>query len=304
MYAASLGAPSNERSGKAIMARQKEGDIGTFHYHDNLNRAIRHAGRILVDLIPHIYDSNRVVRILGYDSKPDNVEINPSQQTASQKVGMKTLYNLSVGTYDVAISTGPSYNTLRQEAAESMERMVQASPELMGVIGDLLVKNMDWPGADEISQRLKLTLPPQILEAEKASKGQDVSPEVQQLQAQFEQQMAEKDQLMEQAAQELEELRKEVEKNREANELKRDELHIKAADTEIKAYQAETQRMSAVAVAMTPEQIQQIVLQTIQDMMTPNAPEVGQSGGEEMANEMPLPEISEPSLMEQQPNGY
>jgi len=271
MYSSSLGAPSNERSGKAIMARQKEGDVGTFHYHDNLNRAIRHAGRILVDLIPHIYDSARVVRILGYDSSPDNVEIDPTMPSASQKLGTKTIYNLGVGTYDVAITTGPSYNTLRQEAAESIERMVQAQPELMSVIGDLLVKNMDWPGADEISARLKLMLAPPILEAEKAKK--EMSPELQQMQAQFDQQMQEKDQMMEQAAQMIEQLQAEAQKATEGKELKEQELVIKAADTEIKAYQAETQRMSAVATAMTPEQIQQIVLQTIQDMMQPTIPQ-------------------------------
>jgi hypothetical protein len=267
MYAASLGAPSNERSGKAIMARQKEGDVGTFHYHDNLNRAIRHAGRILVDLIPNIYDSNRVVRILGYDGASDSAELDPNLPTASQKQGVKTLYNLGVGTYDVAVSTGPSYNTLRQEAAESMAEMVQANPNLMGVIGDLLVKNMDWPGADEISARLKLTLAPEIRAAEQA--GKDISPELQEAQAEFQKQLQEKDQMMEQAAQKIEELQQEVDKNTEANSLKQDEILIKAADTEIKAYAAETQRLSAVAAAMTPEQIQQIVLQTIQDLITP-----------------------------------
>lgn len=289
MYSASLGAPSNERSGKAITARQKEGDVGTFHYHDNLNRAIRHAGRILVDLIPHIYDSNRIVRILGYDSTPDQVEINPMQSTASQRLGVKTVYNLGVGSYDVAIDTGPSYTTMRQEASESMERMVQANPQLMSVIGDLLVKSMDWPGAEQIADRLKLTLAPQVLEAEKAKK--DMSPEMQQMQAQFDQQMQEKDQMMQQAAQMLQELQSEVAKLQAGAEQKNKELQLKAADTEIKAYVAETDRMSAVAAALTPEQVQAIVLQTLQDMMKTDV----------TANGMPMQMPEAP--LEQQ-NGY
>lgn len=300
MYAASLGAPSNERSGKAISARQKEGDVGTFHYHDNLNRAIRHAGRILVDLIPKIYDSTRAVRILGYDSSATQVKIDPNLVTASQKVGLEMVYNLNVGTYDVAISTGPSYTTLRQEAAESMERMVQANPDLMSVIGDLLVKNMDWPGADEISERLKLVLPPPVLEAEKNKMMDKMPPEMQQAMQAMQQQIEQKDQLMQQASDSIDQLHAELEKLKEGNELKEKEIAIKAADTEIKAYSAETQRMTAVSAAMTPEQVQQLVMQTIQDLMTPNTVQFAPPDYDGMANGMPqMPETP----MEMQPNG-
>lgn len=270
MYAASLGAPSNERSGKAIMARQKEGDVGTYHYHDNLNRAIRYCGRVLIDLIPKIYDTNRVVRILGYDGAVNQAELSPDIPTASQKVGLKMVYNLNVGRYDVSISTGPSYNTLRQEAASSMIEMVQANPALMGVIGDLMVKNMDWPGAEEISDRLKLTLPPEIQQAEQAKKQQTLPPEVQQIISQFEQALQQKDELIGQAAQQIEQMQREMRKLKTDNEAKEKEVIIKAADTEIKAYQAETQRMQALQQAMSPEQIQAIVIQTLADLAQPN----------------------------------
>lgn len=270
MYAASLGAPSNERSGKAIMARQKEGDVGTFHYHDNLNRAIRHCGRILVDLIPKIYDSNRVVRMLGYDGTPGEATIDPNLPTASQKQGLQMMYNLGVGRYDVAISTGPSYNTLRQEAASAMIEMVQANPALMQIAGDLLVKNMDWPGAEELSERLKLTLPPEIQQAEQSKKQQTMPPEMQQAMQQFEMAMQQKDQQLGQAADAIEALQAELKKLQNEADAKNKEVIIKAADTEIKAYQAETQRMQAIQQAMTPEQIQAIVMQTLQDLMTPN----------------------------------
>lgn len=270
MYAASLGAPSNERSGKAIMARQKEGDVGTFHYHDNLNRAIRHCGRVVVDLIPKRYDSTRVVRVLGYDGTPDQAEIDPNQPTASQKVGLKMMYNLGVGTYDVAISAGPSYNTLRAEAAASMVEMVQANPELMTVIGDLMVKNMDWPGAEEISQRLKLALPPAIREAEQKQKQDKMPPEMQAALAQFDQALQAKDQMIQQATEHIEKLMGEMASIKEAHDIKAKEVEVKSDDTAIKAYDAETKRMVAMQPAMTAEELRQIVLQTLVDLGTPS----------------------------------
>ena len=297
MYAASLGAPSNERSGKAIMARQREGDVGTFHYHDNLNRAIRHCGRVLVDLIPKIYDTERVVRILGYDGTPSEAQINPNLPTASQKVGLQMAYNLGVGTYDVSISTGPSYNTLRQEASESMVEMVQANPNLMGIIGDLMVKNMDWPGAEEISERLKLTLPPEIQQAEQAKKQKGMSPEMQQVVSQFEQAIKQKDELIQRATEAIEQMQLEMRELKSDADSKQKEVIIKAADTEIKAYQAETQRMTALQQSMTPEQIQAIVMQTLVDLSTPNQvnlpeqpemqPQMQQMDQEVMANVPP-----------------
>jgi hypothetical protein len=244
MYSASIGAPSNERSGKAIQARQREGDVGTFHYHDNLNRAIRHCGRILVDLIPRIYDSNRVVRILGYDGSTSEATLDPTVPTASAMNGVQSVYNLGVGTYDVTISTGPSYSTLRQEAAASMIEMTQANPQLMGIIGDLMVKNMDWPGAEEISERLKLTLPPEIQQAEMQKKQKGMPPEMQQIVTQFEQAMQQKDQqlqeaegMLQQMSGELQKLKTESQAKMIEAKVKDKELIIKAVDTEIKAYQ-------------------------------------------------------------------
>lgn len=296
MYSSSIGAPSNERSGKAIMARQKEGDVSTFHYHDNLNRAIGHAGRVLVDIIPHFYDSKRVTRILGFDGKADSVQLDPSLPEASMKMGANVIYNLGVGTYDVSVSTGPSYNTLRQEAADSIDRMIQANPQLMTVIGDLLVKNMDWPGADEISDRLKLILDPKILEAED-SKG-SATPELIRAKAVFDKLMQEKDQMMEQAARMIEQLQEEMKKAVEEKNSKEDEIKIKAAETEIHAYKAETDRMVALAGAMTPDQIRAIVLQTLQGLVTDNVPEVSQEPVNGMPEQMPESPQMEPQ------NGY
>lgn len=295
MYSSSIGAPSNERSGKAIMARQKEGDVGTFHYHDNLNRAIRHCGRILVDLIPKIYDTDRVVRILGYDGKPSEAQISPSVPTASQQMGIQMVYNLGVGTYDVTISSGPSYNTLRQEAAESMMQMVQANPALMSVMGDLMVKNMDWPGAEEMSERLKLTLPPEIQQAEMQKKQQTMPPEMQQALQQFEQVVQERDAALQQASQIIEELQAKVKELESEDESKEKEVKIKAVQTEISAYEAETRRLQVVQQAMTPEQIQAIVLQTLNDLATTNAQQYAMP---EEPEEQEEPEMEQPEMEE------
>ena len=116
-YNASLGMTSNERSGKAILARQREGDVGTYHYVDNLARAIRHVGRQLVDLIPKIYDTERIARIIGEDGEPSTVKMNPMQEEPVKKIVnqegivIDKIYNPSVGKYDVRVITGPGYAT-------------------------------------------------------------------------------------------------------------------------------------------------------------------------------------------------
>jgi hypothetical protein len=166
---ASMGKQSNEKSGKAITARKDEGDRGNIEYHNNVGRARRWEGKILVDLIPKIYDTERVVRILGEDGSDDQVTINGPQideQTGQPKVDPKTqqpkpVINLSLGTYDAVVSVGPSYETQREEAADGMIALFGAlPPEAQMIIVDLLVNNLDWPGSDEIAERLKTLLPP------------------------------------------------------------------------------------------------------------------------------------------------
>jgi hypothetical protein len=272
MYNASLGQQSNEKSGKAIMARQREGDMANFHYHDNLARAIRHAGRILVDLIPKVYDTKRVVRVLGMDGTAEMAQIDPNQPVAMQKLGSKSIYNLKVGEYDVSVSSGPSYTTQRQEAAEAMSQMFQGNPQLMGLIGDLFFRSMDWPGAEDIADRLKLTLPPEIQQAEQ-SKGEQ-NPEVQQVIQQTQQALQQKDQMIEAASDKIEELMGQVQLAGQEAQSKQGDLQVKAAELQIKEqelrikegelqikqqelaikqYDAETKRLQAQASAQEAE---------------------------------------------------
>lgn len=158
IHDASLGAQGNETSGRAILARQREGDVSTYAWIDNLARSIEHTGKILVGLIPHIYDTQRIVRVLGEDNTTEMVPIN---SPGLNQEGVPSLLNdLTRGKYDVTVSVGPSYTTKRIEAAESLMQFVQAMPQAAQVAGDLIAKNMDWPGADELGERLKKLLPP------------------------------------------------------------------------------------------------------------------------------------------------
>jgi len=163
---ASLGKQSNEKSGIAIRARQAEGDRGNFAFADHLAKSIQHAGKIILDLIPKIYDTERIVRILGEDGSEELVPLN--QPFQDPKTGEQKIYDMTVGKYDVTVSVGPSYQTQREEAAEGMIALFSNLPDPMKtVMADLVVKNLDWPGAAEIEKRLKAMLPPGIADDEK-----------------------------------------------------------------------------------------------------------------------------------------
>lgn len=187
MYDASIGAQGNETSGRAIVARQREGDTASFSWIDNLARSIQHTGRILIDMIPRIYDTERVIRVMGADDSVELVKIN-------QWVGDGFAYDLSQGKYDVEITVGPSYATKRLEAADSMLAFIQAYPNAAPMVGDLIAKNMDWPGADDIADRLKKMLPPGVAESEDDDPQQvigQMNQQIQQLMMQIEEMGAE-----------------------------------------------------------------------------------------------------------------
>lgn len=184
MYGPTVGAKSQEKSGIALQEQKTQGAVGNYHFPDNLARSIQHTGRILVQWIPKVYDSQRVARMLGEDGAQDMAHLNPELETASaprldkfgQEVG--TIYNLNVGKYDVSISTGPSYTAKRQEAAENQIQLIQARPDVFSLIGDIIMSNMDWPGADKIAERLKTMLPPQIQQMEQKEGKKPPPPEV------------------------------------------------------------------------------------------------------------------------------
>ena len=171
IHDASLGIKSNETSGRAINARQREGDIAAITYYDNGNAAVLEAGDVMNQLISQIYDGTRIVRIIGEDEKLKFLKINDPADPRSP--------DLSVGRYDVALSTGASYSTRRVEAAQAMMDAVQVWPQLLQVAGDLVAKAQDWPGADDLAERLKKSIPQQFLDPDEQTQA---DPQIQQMQ--------------------------------------------------------------------------------------------------------------------------
>lgn len=231
IFDASLGAKSNETSGKAILARQREGDTSTFNFIDNRNRAVEHIGRIIVDLIPQVYTVPRILRCIREDGETYDVPVNqpvqaqpgakpdmPEQFAPAPEMieGMTKMFDLTVGKYDVTVTAGPSFTTRREESAEQMMEFIRLYPQSAPIIGDLLAKNLDWPGADQIAERLQAMLPPQAA-------GQ-VPPMVKQMQ-----------EVIQKGGAELQRLTK--------------ELEDKQRENAIKEFDAETKRIQALAAA-------------------------------------------------------
>lgn len=242
MYSAAIGKSGNATSGKQELAQQREGDTSTFHYIDNLSRSIRHAGRIIVGMVPKIMDTRRMVRIIGDDGESSQATLDPTMAKPFAKIQQqdgkfKRLFNPTIGKYDVTVTVGPSYNTKRMEAAESMTAMTQGNPALFPIIGDLMIKAMDWPMADEIAKRLKSMLPPEIKQMEDAEEGGE-SPEVMMVKQMAEQAIMQKDQELQQAMQALQQMAQQMQDAQDelvkAN-LKAEQTKLSAKESDINA---------------------------------------------------------------------
>lgn len=220
---ASLGTRSNEVSGKAIQARQREGDVATVIYHDNLNASIMEGGDIVNQLIPIAYDTPRTLRVIGADDKHKLMSVNDPNDENSP--------DITSGKYDVSIETGPSYTTQRLEAADAMMNAIQVAPQLMQIAGDLIVKAQDWPGAQEIAERLKKTIPQNLLS--------DDDPEKQKPDPQQEQQ-----QQMAQAAQAAQ-MQDAIEQMKHAADMREIEKQQAIAQIELTEAQADKARADA-----------------------------------------------------------
>lgn len=281
LHDASMGAQSNETSGKAIMARQREGDVSTFNFIDNRNRCVEHIGRIVVDLIPKIYTVPRIVRCIKEDGSSYSVPVNqpamPAQQAQPQPgqrqgepelnyepaqehiEGVTKLFDLTSGKYDVSVQAGPSYTSKRQESADQMMEFIRVFPNAAPVVGDLLAKNLDWPGAEDVAERLRAMLPP-------PAQGQN--PQLMQMQ----QQMQQMDQ---QAREAIGQLRKELEAAKADKDIERSKLAIDAFEAETKRMQViGDQRLAAAASAQ----------QASADLMAQQAPP-----GQPAAQDQPPP---------------
>lgn len=361
IYDASLGARSNETSGRAILARQREGDTSTYDFLDGRNRAVEHGGRVILDLLPKVYSAERIMRAIQEDETTYTVPINqpvapqyalqaamagqpippePQEQggppqfapippqmppeVALQLKAVTRIFDLSAGKYDVTVTAGPSFNTRREEAATQMMEFIRVFPQAAGLIGDLLAKNLDWPGSDQVAERLKAMLPPQ-------ARGQ-VDPMVQQLQQMLQQQDAQAKQAVQVLQGQIAELQKqnadkaaefalksrelsikeEEAKTRRLDVLKPEappappqadpekvaEIQLAQRDLDIKAYEAETERIKVLGATITPEQIQMLVAQTVAQALANTPPVHTQST--ETVLVVPQPEMGEPEEPEGQ----
>lgn len=258
LFDASLGARSNETSGRAIRARQMEGDVSTFHFIDNLTRAIRHCGRVLLDLIPKVYPTERIIRVLGQDMRPQNVQISPqaqqmmqqAQESAQQEAiafaqqfaeqerlaayqhalqerlaNIQRVYDVTAGKYDLTVKVGPGYSSQREETRAELVEIIRSVPGSAQVLGPMYLRNSDWPGADEAADKIEAAMA--------QANGGGENQQVQALMAKVQQ------------------LEQENQQIQNANGLKVQENQIKAAEARTKAFEAETDRIRAQNERMT-----------------------------------------------------
>ena len=179
-----------DESGKALRELQRVGDLGTFHGIDNLSRALRRGGEIMLEILPKLYDTAQIVTILSQDDSEKMVRIDPNHpqpySPARPAQGQRLdVMNPTIGKFSVTVTTGPSFKTRRIEAAESMMQFVRALPQAGALIMDLIAKNLDWPGAEEIAARLAKALPPNMITPDQ----KDMSPQVQALLQSMQQQL-------------------------------------------------------------------------------------------------------------------
>ncbi|MDF8361929.1 portal protein [Achromobacter anxifer] len=275
MYRANLGAPSNETSGRAINARQREGDTANYHYIDNLSRSIEQLGRIVVDMIPRIYDTQRVARITGDDGSIDAVTINPEMGQAKQRTADALVINPGVGEYDVRVKAGPSYTTLRQESAEAIGQILQGNPQAFAVLGPEWARMQDWPNSEKVSQMLLAMAPPQVQALAQGDK---------EIPAPIQAQMQGMQQQVQQLQQALMEARQKLDTNAVEAMQKMAEAD---KDRAIDAYKAETERLKIMSPAMGPQEIRALVLQTLQQLLTSQPIPPESPGGVQAPNQPP-----------------
>jgi hypothetical protein len=272
LFDSSLGAMGNATSGKQEIAQQKQGNVANFHYTDNFYRTLRHAGRCIINMIPHYYDSERLVEMRGEDDTVSHAYINKLDVAANQVVN-----DVRVGKYQVAVSVGPSYATMRAEAADSMVQFGQSWPKLMDIAGDKVVKAMNWPGAEEIAERIGRTIPENIKNDPSESGAPVVPPEIQQR--------------MQELEAEIQELTKEADANHAkvtAEEIRK-EAAIAVAEIrkESAADVAELTGLVKILIAKMPPPAE-LVSEVSQDLSEPESQQ-GQHESAQALSDQPTP---------------
>ncbi|MBO0358620.1 hypothetical protein J0X19_11745 [Hymenobacter sp. BT186] len=232
MYDPSLGNErTGEKSGRAILATQQQGDTATFHFGDNLARSVGHGGVIILDMLPRVFDTPRILRILGEDGTPKRVPVNgqlptdPNDQSAINS--RNQLHDLRVGKYDVAVITGPGYATKRQEGAQALMELSKTIPLIGNAAPDMLVESLDIPNAGAIAKRVKRGLSPQLT----ADEDTEQTPEVMQLQGALQQMQAQ----MQAMGAELQQAQQDLQNKNGELALKNKDLQIKEMQVQLEA---------------------------------------------------------------------
>lgn len=236
------------KSGTAITAEQRQSEQSNYHFYDNLTRSIKHTGRIILDLVPKVYDERRVMRIIGEDGKPDLVTINDKQIVDGVE---KILNDVTVGEYDVVMDTGPGFNTKRLEATNAMSQMLQGNEQLWSVAGDLIFRNMDFPGADIIADRLAAANP--LAQIDDKS---DIPPKVQMQIKQLQKQLQDTTQQLQAAGMEIKS-RQSVQEIKEHGAILREHIKQQGDKEERQVTQAQKQH-DTETFALTAQHVAEI----------------------------------------------
>lgn len=277
-YQAQMGENENAKSGVAINARQRQGDRATYHFIDNQAAAIRYTGKILIDLIPKIYDTKRVLRIEAKDNTIMNVTIDPNAQQALEKVPnegeiptdnsqeiVSLIFNPNVGIYAVQSDVGPSFATRRQEAFNALTQIAAQNEQFMGIAGDILWKVADFPEAQVLAQRWRKIIPKNIT-------GDGIDPAI--------------EETMQKAAQQIEMQLAEIARLNQDLENKNREISIKESAQQLawtktgveqirEDFRALTERLSSVGNAgpgISVEQLQPLIRQTLMEIFQAGGP--------------------------------
>lgn len=259
---ANFGIKSEASSGIGIQRLKAQGEIATFHFPDNLARSLKYEAKVIIDLITKIYDTKRIVRILGLDGRESAAVIDPEMGVPYEEVKgqadteVEAIFNPNVGRYDIAIDTGPSYQTQRQEAADALTELSSKNPQLMQFAGDILMRSYDFPMADELADRLAKTIPPEL--QDKKDGEPEIPPQVQQM--------------MDQMSQQMEMMSKELSESADKLQELQDDHQVKLKELEIKSFEADTKRIQVLGTAMGPEQVQALVMQTMEAALATPAP--------------------------------
>lgn len=260
----SLGQQANETSGVAIRARNAQGEIATFNYMDNMVKGVRRTWEIIIGMVPHILDSERIMRMLGRDGSEKFARINQpaldpnGQPIMDPKTGKPLVLNdLSVGKFDVTVTAGPSFATQRQEAAETYGDMIQKNPQLTPIIGDLVMKASDLPYSDEMAERMKRALPPQFQD-QPTPDGKPLPPVAQQALDQANAQMAAASQLhhqLQEAAAQIQEGQSNL--NQQMADLKVQSAELSAERAEMNSqYEQQLAKLAQKEAALTIKEAQ------------------------------------------------